>query len=65
MKNNEPTLNSIEDYNTLKGPKKRIVWTVILIGLLLGALFVGAKIYDGEADDAIPVQDTIAKVPLK
>lgn len=65
MKNNEPTLNSIEDYNTLKGPKKRIVWTVILIGLLLGALFVGAKIYDGEADDAIPVQDIIAKVPLK
>ena len=30
MKNNEPTLNSIEDYNTLKGSKKRIVWTVIL-----------------------------------
>lgn len=65
MKNNEPTLSSIEDYNTLKGSKKRIVWLVILSGLLLGALFVGAKIYYDEADDSIPVQDSIAKVPVK
>jgi hypothetical protein len=65
MKNNEPTLNSIEDYNTLRGPKKRIVWTVILSGLVVGALLVGAKIYYGEVDDSIPVQDSIAKVPLK
>jgi len=65
MQDNEPTLNSIEDYDTLKGSKKRVVWTVILVGLLLGALFVGAKIYYGEANDAIPVQDTINKVPVK
>lgn len=65
MKDNEPTLNSIEDYNTLKGSKKRVVWTVILTGLMLGALFVGAKIYYGEADDTIHVQDTIGKVPVK
>ena len=65
MKNNEPTLNSIEDYNTLKGSKKRIVWMVILTGLVVGAVFVGAKIYYGDSDDAIQVQDPIAKVPLK
>lgn len=65
MKNNEPTLRSIEDYDTLKGSKKRIVWTVILIGLLIGAIFSGAKIYYGEVDDALPTADSIAKVPLK
>jgi hypothetical protein len=49
----------------LKGSKKTGVWTVIIIGLLIGAIFVGAKIYYGEADDSIPVQETIGKVPVQ
>ncbi|MDO9305253.1 MAG: hypothetical protein Q7T77_07965 [Sulfuricurvum sp.] len=65
MKDNEPTLSSIEDYNTLKGSKKRVVWTVILVGLLIGAFFVGTKIYYGEANDSLHVQDPIVKVPVK
>jgi len=65
MKDTEPTLSSIEDYDTLKGSKKRIVWSVIISGLILGALFVGAKIYYGEADDSIHVQDAIGKMPVK
>jgi len=65
MKDNEPTLSSIEDYDTLKGEKKRIVWTVIVIGLFIGAVFVGAKYYYGDANDSIPVEDTIGKVPVK
>ena len=65
MKDTEPTLSSIEDYDTLKGSKKRIVWSVIISGLILGALFVGAKIYYGEADDTIHIQDTIGKMPVK
>lgn len=65
MKDNEPTLSSIEDYNTLTGSKKRIVWIVILSGLLIGAIFVAAKMYYGEANDTIPVQDAIGKVPVK
>jgi hypothetical protein len=65
MKDNEPTLSTIEDYDTLKGSKKTGVWTVIIIGLLIGAIFVGAKIYYGEADDSIPVQETIGKVPVQ
>lgn len=65
MKDNEPTLSTIEDYDTLKGSKKTGVWTVIIIGLLIGAIFVGAKIYYGEADDSIPVQETIGKVPVE
>jgi hypothetical protein len=65
MKNNEPTLRSIEDYDTLKGSKKRTVWTVIIIGLIIGALFASAKIYYGQVDDSLPTQDAIGKVPLK
>lgn len=65
MKDNEPTLSTIEDYDTLKGSKKTGVWTVIIIGLLIGAIFIGAKIYYGAADDAIPVQETIGKVPVE
>ncbi len=65
MKDNEPTLSSIEDYNTLKGEKKRIVWTVIIAGLLIGALIVGAKYYYGDASDSIQVEESIGKVPVK
>lgn len=65
MKDTEPTLESIEDYDTLKGPKKRVVWIVILGGLLVGAIFVAAKSYYGSVNDSIPVQDAIGKVPVK
>ncbi|KFN38546.1 MAG: hypothetical protein JU82_11320 [Sulfuricurvum sp. MLSB] len=65
MKDNEPTLNSIEDYNTLKGEKKRIVWMVIVIGLMIGVVLVGAKYYYGDVNDTISVEESIGKVPVK
>lgn len=65
MKDNEPTLSSIEDYNTLKGSKKKVVWAVIISGLLIGAIFLAAKVYYGGVNDSIPVEDTIGKVPVK
>ncbi len=65
MKNNEPTLESIEDYNTLKGSKKRTVWTVIVIGLFIGIILVAAKSYYGSVNDSIPVEEAIGKVPVK
>ena len=65
MKDNEPTLSSIEDYNTLKGPKKRIVWAVIISGLLIGAIFVAAKMYYGSTEYTITVNESIGKVPVK
>jgi len=65
MKSNEPTLSDIEDYNTLKGQKKRIVWAVIISGLIIGAIFLAAKSYYGEVDDSLPASDAITKVPLK
>lgn len=65
MKNTEPNLRDIEDYNTLKGEKKRIVWLVILSGLLIGAIFLAAKVYYGSVDDSISVNESISKIPLK
>ncbi len=65
MQDNEPTLSSIEDYDTLKGSKKRVVWAVIISGLIIGTLFVAAKIYYGSTEDTIVVNESIGKVPVK
>ena len=52
----EPTLESIEDYDTLKGEKKRVVWAVIIAGLIVGGIYAGAKIYYGAVNDEIKVE---------
>lgn len=65
IKDNEPTLSSLEDYDSLKGEKKRIVWIVIIAGLLIGAMIVGAKYYYGDVDDSLSVEESIGKVPVK
>lgn len=65
MREKEPTLSSIEDYNTLKGSKKRVVWAVIISGLIIGIIFATAKYMYGSVDDSLPIHDAIAKVPVK
>jgi len=43
----EPRLEDIGDYNTLKGVKKKIVWAVIIAGLLIGTIYMIAyKVYN-------------------
>lgn len=60
----EPKLEDIGDYNTLKGEKKRIVWAVIIAGLLIGLVYtVAYKVFDNP-EDTIPVNDPITKVPV-
>ena len=59
---NEPTLESIEDYETLKGEKKYVVWSVIVVGLLLGAVYVYLN-DTTQVDDSIKIEDTIKNVP--
>ena len=40
MKNAEPTLERIEDYNGEESSEKRLtIWIVILSGLLIGAVY--------------------------
>ncbi len=53
----EPTLESISDYDTLEGEKKKIVWRVIIVGLLIGAGYtIVAKVYNAK-DETIPVKE--------
>jgi amino acid transporter len=61
----EPTLQTIGDYNGLKGEKKRVVRAVILSGLIIGALYViVANSYMGQNHDALPVENGIGALPF-
>jgi len=59
----EPTLQSISDYNTLSGEKRKTVWAVIIAGLIIGAVYAAAMNYYGEVDDAIVTGDIIGNIP--
>ena len=61
----EPTLQDIEDYDTLKGEKKKVVWTVIIAGLLLGVIYVVAYNYFDNAEENIKVEERVKSVPLR
>ncbi|WP_457744783.1 hypothetical protein [Sulfurimonas sp.] len=59
----EPELRDISDYDTLEGEKKTIVWSVIIVGLLIGVVFfIASKIYT-DSGDTIKVNDSITIVP--
>ena len=60
----EPRLEDIGDYNTLKGEKRKVVFAVVLAGLLMGVLYsVAYGIYDN--DDKIEVQESIKTMPVR
>ena len=61
----EPRLEDIGDYDTLRGEKKRIVWAVILAGLIIGTIYVVASNVYGTVDDGIKTEDTIKNIPIK
>ena len=65
----EPRLEDIGDYNTLQGEKKRVVWTVIIVGILLGVVYTFVNNNYGSVNDADHVTQTIngAKnsIPMK
>lgn len=65
MYNNEPTLNKIEDYNTLKGQKKRIVYAVIISGLVIGGVFLAAKTLFQQPEEMIEVKQSIGTIPVQ
>lgn len=61
----EPRLEDISDYNNLKGEKKKVVWAVIIAGLLMGVIYVASfEIYDNK-DDNIEVKEKIKNIPMK
>ena len=61
----EPRLEDISDYDNLKGEKKKVVWAVIIAGLLMGIIYVASyKIYDNK-EETLEVKEKIGKIPMK
>jgi hypothetical protein len=61
----EPTLESIGDYDTLKGSKKKVVWGVIIAGIVIGVAYLGVFYSFGKVDDSIKVESSLQKIPFK
>ena len=60
----EPTLESIEDYDTLKGEKKRVIWVVVIASLIMGIVYtIASNVYGKEEPTSV---DKIYKtVPMR
>ncbi|WP_345993829.1 hypothetical protein [Sulfurimonas sp. HSL-1716] len=61
----EPNLEDISDYDSLKGHKKRVVWSVILIGLIIGIIYVLSYDYLVNVTDSIHIEKNIGTIPVK
>lgn len=60
MKQIEPTLETIEDYQGQESVEKRLtVWLVILSGLLVGAIY-GILIANSSVSDALETEEQIS-----
>ena len=62
--NSEPTLESIGDYETLQGSKRKVVWSVVIVGLIIGAMFAFLNSSYGTVDDKLQINDPIENVKL-
>lgn len=58
----EPRLRNMSDYDALCCEKRRVVFAVILAGLIMGAVYLTAKSCCPETD-MIATQDPIVNVP--
>lgn len=61
----EPRLEDIEDYDTLKGQKRKIVWAVVLTGLVMGVIYTFAYYKYDNKEENIEVQEKFQKVPMR
>ncbi len=60
----EPSLENIGDYNGLKGEKKRVVWAVLVAGIIFGSIVGAVNYFYGTPSDSIKTQK-IGKIPLR
>ncbi|MEA1955956.1 MAG: hypothetical protein U9N02_05635 [Campylobacterota bacterium] len=61
----EPRLEDMGDYNTLEGEKKKVVWGVVVAGLLIGVIYLAVYSTDNNKDDVIEVEKTLKNIPMK
>lgn len=60
----EPSLEQIGDYDGLKGEKKRIVWAVIVAGIIFGTIVGVVNYLYGTPSDSIKTEN-VGKIPLQ
>jgi len=61
----EPRLEDIEDYDNLKGEKKKVVWSIVFATILIGIVYTIANSMYGSNDDAMSVKESIKTMPLR
>lgn len=61
----EPRLEDMSDYDTLSGEKRKVVFTVIIAGIIMSVIYVLVSGYFGNVKDSIKVEDSIKYMPLK
>jgi len=61
----EPRLEDMSDYDTLSGEKRKVVFAVIVAGIIMSIIYVLVSGYFGNVKDSIKVEDSIKYMPLK
>jgi len=61
----EPRLEDIEDYDTLKGEKKKVIWAIVLASLIMGIVYTIVSKNYNTVDDNIEVKETSQKIPMR
>jgi len=60
----EPRLEDIEDYDTLKGQKKKVVWSIIIIGLVVSVIY-GIVVNLSETEQPLSEDKSYRTVPMR
>ena len=60
----EPRLEDIEDYNGLKGQKKKVVLAVIIAGLVMSVIY-GVVINLSDKNEPSSIDKTYKTVPMR
>ncbi|MDD2448570.1 MAG: hypothetical protein PHS42_11370 [Sulfurimonas sp.] len=60
----EPRLEDIEDYNGLKGQKKKVVWAVVITGLVISIIY-GIVVNLTDSEEPSSVDKTYKTVPMR
>ncbi len=60
----EPRLQDMGDYNTLSGEKRRIVWAVVIAGIIIGTVYGIARACF-VPDDVLTPTEKVGKIPFK
>jgi hypothetical protein len=60
----EPTLESIDDYNTLSGEKKKVVFAIVISSLIMGIVYTVATSFLSH-EEPTSTDKTYKKVPMR